>query len=226
MQHFKNIEQVIDFQCIGPYSRRVINAVLSLLSLPRRAPQVALVALALCASLPAAWANRVNPIDHTDAHADTLGSFLQQQGVIPISPDHNASTPLSQLVVHAMGFLGVPYRMGGHGFEEGVDCSAFVRIVYQDSLGLRLPRAAREQAEQTTPIEAADLQPGDLVFFNTLNRPFSHVGIYVGGGRFIHSPRSGATVRVEDMGKPYWQTRFEGARRVDSQMASSTRAGL
>ncbi len=180
-------------------------------------PRAALLALALCASVPA-WANR----------ADPLGSFLQEQGMVDAMPATTTlpSAPLSQLVVHAMGFLGVPYRMGGHGFEEGVDCSAFVRIVYQDSLGLRLPRAAREQAEQTTPIDMSELQPGDLVFFNTLNRPYSHVGIYVGGGRFIHSPRSGAAVRVEEMGKPYWQTRFEGARRVDGQLALSTRAGL
>ena len=142
-------------------------------------------------------------------------------------PDDKTLTPsLSQLVVHAMGFLGVPYRLGGQGFDEGVDCSAFVRIVYQDSLGLRLPRQAREQAEQTTTIDVAQLQPGDLVFFNTLNRPYSHVGIYVGEGRFIHSPRSGAAVRVEDMGKPYWQTRFEGARRVINPPALTDQAGL
>lgn len=178
-------------------------------------PCSALLALALTAA--PAWANR----------ADPLGSFLLEQGMLQSHPDDKTLTPsLSQLVVHAMGFLGVPYRLGGQGFDEGVDCSAFVRIVYQDSLGLRLPRQAREQAEQTTTIDVAQLQPGDLVFFNTLNRPYSHVGIYVGEGRFIHSPRSGAAVRVEDMGKPYWQTRFEGARRVINPLALTDQAGL
>ena len=209
------MQQVIDFPCSGFYSRWVNRTAPPCCSATTPCWVVAL-ALAMCASQPA-WANR----------ADPLGQFLQEQGVVdtPAVQDSQIAAPLSQLVVHAMGFLGVPYRMGGHGFEEGVDCSAFVRIVYQDSLGLRLPRSAREQAEQTTPIDVAELQPGDLVFFNTLNRPFSHVGIYVGGGRFIHSPRSGAAVRVEDMGKPYWQTRFEGARRVGDPSVLTTRAG-
>ena len=146
---------------------------------------------------------------------DPLQDWLQLRGyTAPALPGAQRPVPAAKVVVHAMGFLGVPYRMGGHGFEEGVDCSAFVRIVYQDSLGLRLPRSAREQAEQTTPIDVAELQPGDLVFFNTMRRAFSHVGIYVGDGKFIHSPRKGSEVRVEDMRGAYWQTRYNGARRV------------
>ena len=197
----------IDIPSLAKYSRRMSFHVH--IDQFARTARSALLATALVAALPA-WANLSDP----------LGSFLQSQDLLQTEPAIDAASPsLSQLVVHAMGFLGVPYRMGGQGFDEGVDCSAFVRIVYQDSLGLRLPRAAREQAEQTTTIQAAQIQPGDLVFFNTLNRPFSHVGIYVGEGRFIHSPRSGAAVRVEDMGKPYWQARFEGARRVTTGLA-------
>ena len=120
----------------------------------------------------------------------------------------------SELVVNAMGFLGVPYKRGGNNAETGFDCSGFVRAIYQQSVGLLLPRRAEEQAAATQTIAKNDLKPGDLVFFNTLRRAFSHVGIYVGDNKFIHSPKPGAEVRVENMGLSYWQTRFNGARRV------------
>ena len=99
-----------------------------------------------------------------------------------------------------MGFLGVPYRRGGNTAETGFDCSGFVRAMYEQTVGLVLPRRANEQAAATEKIDKNDLQPGDLVFFNTMKRAFSHVGIYVGEGKFIHSPKPGAQVRVEDMG--------------------------
>jgi cell wall-associated NlpC family hydrolase len=120
----------------------------------------------------------------------------------------------SDLVVTAMGFLGVPYRRGGNNAETGFDCSGFVKAMYENTVGLVLPRVAKEQAAATQPIDKQDLQPGDLVFFNTMKRAFSHVGIYVGEGKFIHSPKPGAEVRVEDMGQSYWKRRFDGARRV------------
>ena len=118
------------------------------------------------------------------------------------------------LVVNAMGFLGVPYKRGGNSAETGFDCSGFVRAIYQQTVGLVLPRRADQQAASTQVIDKKELQPGDLVFFNTMRRTFSHVGIYVGDGKFIHSPKPGAQVRVEDMGAGYWKTRFDGARRV------------
>jgi cell wall-associated NlpC family hydrolase len=120
----------------------------------------------------------------------------------------------SELVVTAMGFLGVPYRRGGNSAETGFDCSGFVKAMFEQTVGLILPRRAEEQAAATQKIEKHELQPGDLVFFNTLRRAFSHVGIYIGDNKFIHSPRPGAQVRVEDMGLSYWTTRFNGARRV------------
>jgi cell wall-associated NlpC family hydrolase len=120
----------------------------------------------------------------------------------------------SDLVVTAMGFLGVPYRRGGNTAETGFDCSGFVKAMYEKTVGLVLPRLAKEQAAATQPIDKQDLKPGDLVFFNTMKRAFSHVGIYVGEGKFIHSPKPGAEVRVESMGASYWQRRFDGARRV------------
>lgn len=123
------------------------------------------------------------------------------------------SSKASELVVSAMGALGVPYRRGGSTFD-GFDCSGFVRAMVEQTAGLILPRKAEQQAAATQKIDKKDLQPGDLVFFNTMRRAFSHVGIYLGDGKFIHSPKPGAEVRVEDMGQPYWTRRFDGARRV------------
>ena len=147
--------------------------------------------------------------------ADPLADFLAQNGWLT-SPAEDASLrpAHSRLVVHALGFVGVPYRLGGGSYEEGFDCSGFVQASFQESLGIRLPRRVVEQAHATTPIEPSELIPGDLVFFNTLGSRYSHVGIYVGEGRFVHSPRTGASIRLESMYSSYWARRFTGARRV------------
>ena len=147
---------------------------------------------------------------------DNMDKLLADKGLLTQIDQvrHNVSTRASELVVNAMGFLGVPYKRGGNNAETGFDCSGFVRSIYEQSVGLLLPRKAEQQAAATQQIEKNDLQPGDLVFFNTLKRAFSHVGIYVGDGKFIHSPKPGAEVRVESMGVSYWQSRFNGARRV------------
>ena len=156
---------------------------------------------------------------------DDMGSFLSDKGLIDKLTDQMSSAgrvvteKASELVVTAMGFLGVPYKRGGNSFEQGLDCSGFVRLIYEQTAGLVLPRRSAEQAAATQPIDKTELQPGDLVFFNTLKSAFSHVGIYVGDHKFIHSPRSGAVVRVEDMRVGYWQQRFDGARRVNAQAA-------
>lgn len=155
---------------------------------------------------------------------DPLSGFLTQRGLIERLDDVREKA--SQLVVHAMGFLGVPYKRGGDSFETGFDCSGFVRAIYEQSAGLLLPRRAAEQAEATQVIAKDDLRPGDLVFFNTMRHAFSHVGIYIGDGKFIHSPRSGAAVRVEDMNKSYWAQRFNGARRVESSATAGADPGL
>ncbi len=132
----------------------------------------------------------------------------------------------SELVVQAMGYLGVRYQRGGNSAETGFDCSGFVRHVYEASLGLVLPRRADQQAgdAQLEKIDRADLRPGDLVFFNTLRRTFSHVGIYVGGNRFIHSPRAGEDVRTDDLTLGYWARRFTGARRAIEPEAGAAAA--
>ncbi len=121
-----------------------------------------------------------------------------------------------RMVHAAMGFLGVPYVRGGNTEEQGFDCSGFTRFIFEKSVGLVLPRRADEQARLSSllTIDREQLKPGDLVFFNTMRRTFSHVGIYMGEGKFIHAPRAGAVVRVEDMRDAYWDKRFTGARRA------------
>lgn len=126
----------------------------------------------------------------------------------------------TQLVSTAMGMVGVPYRRGGDSAQTGFDCSGLVKSVYQQTLGLVLPHRAAEQAKVTETVAKTELQPGDLVFFNTMRRAFSHVGIYIGEGKFIHAPRSGQTVRVEDMNQAYWLKRFNGASRPKGQEES------
>lgn len=135
---------------------------------------------------------------------------------------HTVADNASGLVVTAMGFLGVPYKRGGNSAETGFDCSGFVRTIYEQTVGLMLPRRADQQAAATQIIDKQELRPGDLVFFNTMRRNFSHVGIYVGDNKFIHAPRSGAEVRVEDMGVSYWARRFNGARRVAASAGDDT----
>ena len=150
--------------------------------------------------------------------ADDMTQFLADKGLLAQIDQvrQTVSHKASDLVVTAMGFLGAPYRRGGNSVESGFDCSGFVKAMYQQTVGLVLPRKAEQQAAATEKIERSDLQPGDLVFFNTMRRAFSHVGIYIGEGKFIHSPKPGAQVRVENMSLSYWSHRFDGARRVQT----------
>lgn len=176
------------------------------------------------ASLLLAFAAHAAPqVDRADDNVERqvvdktfLGQFHQvRQTVVDRTSD---------LVVTAIGFLGVPYRRGGNTVETGFDCSGFVRAMYNQTVGHLLPRRAEEQAAATQKIDRSELKPGDLVFFNTMRRAFSHVGIYVGEGKFIHAPKPGAQVRVEDMSGSYWQRRFSGARRVLSAEENTVKA--
>ncbi len=150
------------------------------------------------------------------ASPDEVNRFLLDRGLLGRIGDvsDKMEAKASELVVNAMTFLGVPYKRGGTNADSGFDCSGFVRAIFEQTAGLVLPRRAREQAAASEKIDRADLQPGDLVFFNTMRRAFSHVGIYVGEGKFIHSPKPGSEVRVESMSVSYWARRFDGARRV------------
>lgn len=125
------------------------------------------------------------------------------------------SSHASDLAMQAMGMLGIHYKYGGSTPESGLDCSGLVRYVFKEAWGENLPRTSAEISRVGATIDPQDLQPGDLVFYNTLKRGFSHVGIYLGNNKFIHSPSAGGRVRIESMDLSYWKQRFNGARRIN-----------
>lgn len=148
---------------------------------------------------------------------------------VPVETDDAGSTKAlshAAVITTALEMIGIPYRRGGTDPQVGFDCSGFVYAMYAQAAGHELPRVAREQAQATQKIARKELQPGDLVFFNTMRRAFSHVGIYLGDGQFIHAPSRGKRVRVENMNARYWTQRFNGARRVhfDAAQASASSA--
>lgn len=154
--------------------------------------------------------------------------MLVRQGLLTAPTANNGSTAqefrarASDIVISALGLVGLPYKWGGTNANTGFDCSGFVRSMYEKSVGMILPRMAEHQAAATKAIRKEELQPGDLVFFHTMRKAFSHVGIYVGEGRFIHSPRAGASIRMDEMESTYWSKRFNGARRVPEFLAKSS----
>jgi cell wall-associated NlpC family hydrolase len=120
----------------------------------------------------------------------------------------------SSVALQALAHLGTPYRVGGLSPQTGFDCSGLVAYVYREGAGLALPRNTFDLSHLGAPVERAALRPGDLVFYNTQRREYSHVGIYLGEDRFIHAPASGGEVRVESLRADYWVRRYNGARRV------------
>jgi cell wall-associated NlpC family hydrolase len=120
----------------------------------------------------------------------------------------------AEALLQTLLMLGVDYRYGGKSPETGFDCSGLVAHVFREAYGIELPHNARAQSEMGMRVSLSELRAGDLVFYNTLNRPFSHVGIYLGDGRFVHAPKTGAQVRVEPIRGKYWMRRFDGARRI------------
>lgn len=125
------------------------------------------------------------------------------------------SNRASELAMQAMGMIGIHYKYGGNTPESGLDCSGLVRYVFKEAWGANLPRTSAEISRVGETVDPQDLQPGDLVFYNTLKRGFSHVGIYLGNNKFIHSPSSGGRVRIDSMDLSYWKQRFNGARRIN-----------
>ncbi len=197
------------------------------------------VAFGLTVALLCASGAQAGP-EQRQTKADPVVDMLKARGLLPnLSADDLAqsvqsvretvSNTASELVMSAMNFLGVPYRRGGTSAEDGFDCSGFTRHIFEMSVGLVLPRRADEQAHAASllKIGRGELKPGDLVFFNTMKRTFSHVGIYIGDDKFVHAPKPGAEVRVDDMRETYWSHRFTGARRADlasvSLLAPATR---
>lgn len=190
----------------------------------------ALIAAATTSQAAPDVASKGSPVTGNVAASDDFDKLLmargllervQQAGSVATTKVENVASAAGEIVVSAMGFLGLPYKRGGNSFDTGFDCSGFVKALYAQTLGKVLPRTSAEQAAQTTTITKEELQPGDLVFFNTMRRAFSHVGIYVGEGKFIHSPKPGAQVRIENMQTSYWDKRYDGARRVEQEPAKN-----
>jgi cell wall-associated NlpC family hydrolase len=159
-----------------------------------------------------------------------LTALLAGCGQSPRRPDSPAPTPQvhrppnggwfalpsedhgQEMVMFALGLLDTGYRFGGKNPDAGLDCSGMVSYIVEQVSGRRLPHNAAGIAERTRPIATQALRPGDLVFFNTLGRPYSHMGIYMGDGRFIHAPSSKGKVRMDRLDSRYFAERFEGAR--------------
>ena len=140
----------------------------------------------------------------------------------------SVSTKTEALINEAMQLIGVRYRWNGDLPQSGLDASGFVRFVFRDKLGFLLPPKSSQMSKVGKPISREELEPGDLVFFNTMRLTFSHVGIYVGDNKFIHSPSKGSAVRVDDLASAYWDKRFDGARRLDGtdQLSNAERNAL
>ena len=136
------------------------------------------------------------------------------QPPLPVSFVDRATATAQDAIDQAMDLLGIRYRRGGSSPEAGFDCSGFVSHVFREGLGMVLPRSSKEMSKSGEAVSKDELRPGDLVFFNTMRRAFSHVGIYLGDNHFMHAPRTGAEVRVESMDSSYWVQRYNGARRI------------
>lgn len=143
----------------------------------------------------------------TQARASLNGLRLAQEPTVP--------TLRERVVQAGLEAIGTPYAWGGDDASEGFDCSGLVLHVFREIAGLELPRTARQQRTEGEAIKnKQNLRPGDLVFFATRGRGVtSHVGIYIGQNKFVHAPRRGAKVRVDEMKNPYWTKRYVGARR-------------
>ena len=133
------------------------------------------------------------------------------------TPQTSWQAKTQEILINAMSLTGIKYKYGGSKPETGFDCSGFVRYVFNQAANLALPPTARAISQIGKTVKKDELQPGDLVFFNTLKSAFSHVGIYVGDNKFIHAPRTGGEVRVENMETKYWQNRYNGAQRLDDE---------
>lgn len=144
-----------------------------------------------------------HPVYADDAANDTVSAHAAVDG------------ERADLLFYAVSLIGTAYRYGGNSPQTGMDCSGFVRYVFSSAAGLQLPRSASEISMTGESVDEQDLRPGDLVFFDTMKRAFSHVGIYLGEHRFIHASSSqSGNIMISDMREKYWSQRFEGARRL------------
>ncbi len=149
-----------------------------------------------------------------------LACFLAACGSVPTTPESvptasvrpHASVLGQEITLYALGLIDTGYRFGGKNPEAGLDCSGMVTYIFDRAAGLKLGGSAADIARRGRPVDRDDLRPGDLVFFNTRNAPFTHVGIYIGDDRFIHAPSTNGRVRIDQMNARYFAQRFNAAR--------------
>lgn len=170
---------------------------------PRRASLRRLGGIALGCGLVLAGCGSVGPPSPPSSGASD-----------PAQPPAPPPPQAHEVLMRAMSLIGTPYRNGGASPASGFDCSGLVAFVFGEVAGLKLPRSAEEQARVGREVARHELAPGDLVFFDTLRRPFSHVGIYLADVRFVHAPSSNGVVRTENLSDRYWAPRWNGARRL------------
>ena len=180
----------------------VDNAAVRLVPVPRRCV-MALFATSLAITSPVVTAQDSVALSFTDAATTKVRSAAA-----------TAIKSARDLASSALDLIGIRYKWGGSTPETGLDCSGLVRYVFQQVTGVTLPRTAKDMSRLGTEVAVADLQPGDLVFFNTRRFAFSHVGIYLGDNQFIHAPRRGREVEVATLDSGFWKRRFDGARRM------------
>lgn len=179
----------------------------------------ATLALAGCASNPSkqyaeSEAQMVRDVFLSQTKSDPLGAYLASREFNRWPTDAYAAQRSPTLVSTALDVLGVKYKYGGESPNTGFDCSGLVSYAAEKSLGLKLPRRSADMARLGTSVKRSELKKGDLVFFNTRGARYSHVGIYLGNQKFVHAPRTGAVVRIENMNIAYWKKRYNGARRL------------
>ncbi|MEQ1555451.1 MAG: C40 family peptidase [Gallionella sp.] len=185
-----------------------------------------LLLLTACAAAPNVPSHRVYQPHRASPEAilnDTAGSLdapdsdaILNDGEPPsarLNRSNNlAHTPLTD---YAQSLIGTPYKYGGSSPDTGFDCSGFVVHVYRETRGLNLPRSSQSLATQGQDLNRDELTAGDLVFFNTRRKKFSHVGIYLGDNTFIHAPSRGGSVRIDELSNPYWRKAYNGARHIN-----------
>jgi cell wall-associated NlpC family hydrolase len=146
------------------------------------------------------------------------GSFGSKNPVVKVAQfKQDTSVGTEDISIAALGLVGVHYRYGGNNPKGGFDCSGLINYVYSKSANIKLPRTIQEMSSKGQSIGSQAPAPGDLVFFNTTGEKYSHAGIYVGQGRFVHAPSAGGTVRLEFITSPYWAAKFIEARRIAAQ---------
>jgi cell wall-associated NlpC family hydrolase len=159
------------------------------------------------------------PIEN--AEGDAIVILNNQNTNEQASQNSSWQSKAQEILINALSLTGIKYKYGGNNPETGFDCSGFVRYVFSQAANLTLPPTARAISQIGKTVKKDELQPGDLVFFNTLKSAFSHVGIYVGDNKFIHAPSSGSAVRIENMQTGYWAKRYNGAQRLDQEVTSA-----